>query len=141
MIAIIHDEMVRMLNAAVQNHVEELTGIPISPNSVCTTVHWKNNTARWLDTIDFTIEGSVDLNRLTSGELHSSSLNIRRVIFNDPYTIVLWKDGTKTIVKTSEGDNFDRFTGLALCVLKKEFGDIRYRQFKNYADGVVSDAH
>ena len=31
---------------------------------------------------------------------------IKKVIFNDPATIVLWDDGTKTVVKCSEGDTY-----------------------------------
>lgn len=77
------------------------------------------------------------LRMLTSDELPPIHLDIKRIIFDAPYTIVLWKDETKTIVKVSEKDFYDRFTGLALCVLKKEIGDIRYQQFKEYARGVI----
>ena len=44
---------------------------------------------------------------------------IDRVIFNKPATIVLWKDGTKTVVKCQKGDHYNKETGLALCCLKK----------------------
>lgn len=48
---------------------------------------------------------------------------IDRVIFNAPATIVIWLDGTKTIVKCQEGDTFDEQTGLALCFMKKALGN------------------
>lgn len=51
------------------------------------------------------------------------SINIERVIFNDPATIVLWKDGTKTIVKAQEGDDFDPEKGLAMAIAKKALGN------------------
>lgn len=48
---------------------------------------------------------------------------IDRVIFNDPATIVIWADGTKTVVKCQDGDVYSRETGLALCIAKKALGN------------------
>ena len=48
---------------------------------------------------------------------------IKKVIFNDPTTIVLWGDGTKTVVKCQEGDVFDKELGLAMAICKKHFGN------------------
>lgn len=48
---------------------------------------------------------------------------IKKVIFNDPATIVIWDDGTKTIVKCQPGDTYDKEKGLALCISKKYFGN------------------
>ena len=48
---------------------------------------------------------------------------VKKVIFNDPATIVYWKDGTKTIVKCQEGDNFDPEKGFAMAFLKKCWGN------------------
>lgn len=45
--------------------------------------------------------------------------DIKRVIFNNPVTIVYWEDGTKTVVKCGEDDTFDEEKGLALCFMKK----------------------
>ena len=45
------------------------------------------------------------------------------VIFNNPYTIINWKDGSKTIVKCMEGDAFDEHVGFQAAVTKKVFGD------------------
>ena len=42
-------------------------------------------------------------------------LRIKKVIFNDPATIVLWSDGTKTVVK-AEGEPFDPEKGLAMAI-------------------------
>lgn len=44
---------------------------------------------------------------------------IEKVIFNEPATIVFWKDGTKTIVKCSPNDEYDREKGLLMCIAKK----------------------
>ena len=48
---------------------------------------------------------------------------VEKVIYNDPATIVFWKDGTKTVVKASENDYYDEQTGFLMCLAKKVFGD------------------
>lgn len=48
---------------------------------------------------------------------------IKNVIFNDPATVVIWNDGTKTVVKCQPGDTYSKETGLALCIAKKYLGN------------------
>ena len=48
---------------------------------------------------------------------------ITRVVFNDPATIVIWSDGTKTVVKCQDGDVYSKREGLAMCIAKKHFGN------------------
>lgn len=48
---------------------------------------------------------------------------VKRVIFNDPATIILWEDGSKTVVKCQSGDTYNRETGFALAYLKKMLGN------------------
>lgn len=38
-------------------------------------------------------------------------------------TVIIWKDGTKTIVKCQEGEDFDFEKGIAMCFMKKAFDD------------------
>lgn len=47
----------------------------------------------------------------------------KKVIFNDPATIVFWNDGTKTVVKCQPGDTYDPEKGLAMCFAKKVLGN------------------
>ena len=51
---------------------------------------------------------------------------ITKVIFNNPATIVFWRDGTKTVVKCNPGDVFDPEKGLAIACMKKLFGNKGY---------------
>ena len=62
------------------------------------------------------------------------NVNIRKVIFNDPATIVLWSDGTKTVVKCGPEDAYDMEKGLAMAIVKKMAGnDNRFHKvFKQY---------
>ena len=48
---------------------------------------------------------------------------IKNVKFNGPATIVFWEDGTKTIVKCQDGDDYSKEVGLAMCIVKKVFGN------------------
>ena len=48
---------------------------------------------------------------------------IKRVIFNDPATIILWADGTKTVVKCAKDEKFDPEKGLAMAIAKKALGN------------------
>lgn len=51
------------------------------------------------------------------------NIEIVKVIFNEPATIVIWSDGTKTVVKAQNGETFDREKGLAMAICKKAFGN------------------
>ena len=42
-----------------------------------------------------------------------------RVIFNDPATIVLWSDGTKTVSKAAGCDEYEPMRGVMTCALRK----------------------
>lgn len=48
---------------------------------------------------------------------------IKTVIFHNPATIVKWIDGTKTVVKCSPDDVFDKEKGLMACIIKKLTGN------------------
>ena len=48
---------------------------------------------------------------------------IKNVKFNGPATIVFWADGTKTVVKCQGGDDYSEEVGLAMCIVKKAFGN------------------
>lgn len=47
----------------------------------------------------------------------------KKVKFNGPATIILWEDGTKTVVKCQEDDVFNEYTGVLACFAKKMFGN------------------
>lgn len=59
-----------------------------------------------------------------------STFAIEKVIFNPPATIVLWLDGTKTIVKCKDGEEFSEWDGIALCLAKKLYGPNFHKIFR-----------
>lgn len=56
-------------------------------------------------------------------KIENEAPEIKKVIFNNPATIVLWEDGTKTVVKAQNGETFDEEKGLALAISKKVLGN------------------
>lgn len=45
-----------------------------------------------------------------------------KILYNNPYTTVIWNDGTHTVTKAKSKKSFDKETGLAECYLKKCLG-------------------
>lgn len=52
-----------------------------------------------------------------------NSVDVQKVIFNPPATIVFWSDGTKTVVKTMSGESFDMYHGFTAALAKKVYGN------------------
>lgn len=65
-------------------------------------------------------------------DIPSAYFVIDKVIFNPPATIVFWKDGTKTVVKCKEGEEFSEWAGIALCLAKKMYGPNFHKIFKSH---------
>ncbi|CAK7007826.1 MAG: hypothetical protein EUB_01571 [Eubacterium sp.] len=80
-------------------------------NSTCNTIQ-KVHYERY--------SSSVTASAIYTGTLYSPK--IRKVIFNNPATIVFWEDGTKTVVKANN-EIFDPEKGLAMAISKKAFGN------------------
>lgn len=79
---------------------------------------------------DWELQKRLMLNSVYGIEI-SKLMGIKKVIFNAPATIVLWNDGTKTVVKCSENDIFDPEKGLAFCFLKKLLGNDYYKTIRS----------
>ena len=47
---------------------------------------------------------------------------VDRVIFSGPATIVIFTDGTKSMVKCMEGEKFERYAGFCAAIMKRLFG-------------------
>lgn len=52
-----------------------------------------------------------------------TSVNVKKIIFNSPATIVFWGDGTKTVVKTMSEESFDMYNGFTAALAKKVYGN------------------
>lgn len=52
-----------------------------------------------------------------------TALQVDRIIYNPPATIVFWKNGEKTIVKCSENEEFSKYHGFCAALAKHVFGN------------------
>ena len=88
--------------------------------------------------IYYTTDNGVDYS-ISFGDTNVKSMKdyVKKVYFNQPYTIVIWSDGTKTIVKCANGCKYDKYTGLTTCFLKKFMGDCGFSKFKNFANSIL----
>lgn len=92
--------------------------------------------------ISKTIEGWVNSlkndneSNLNKKQKKEEKLVIKKVIFSDPATIVLWNDGTKTVVKTQNGDPYDPEKGLAMACMRKMLSDKDYHEHLEEAQRV-----
>lgn len=55
--------------------------------------------------------------------VENTMLSIKDVIFNPPATIVFWGDGSKTVVKCQEDEEFDPEKGLTMAFFKRMHGN------------------
>ena len=63
----------------------------------------------------------VDYNGI-SRRSNTMKYGIKEIIYNDAATIVYWTDGTKTVVKCNENDEYSEYSGFVAAVAKKMYG-------------------
>lgn len=64
---------------------------------------------------------------------------VKKIIFSEPATIVLWGDGSKTVVKCNvKSEPYDKEKGLAMCIAERYFGN--YTKFKKAMKEAEEDA-
>lgn len=51
------------------------------------------------------------------------SMQISKVIYSNPATIVFWKDGTKTVVKCQEDDKYSYSAGIMHAIIRKMYSE------------------
>ena len=81
------------------------------------SIDWRNNYMPYVNLELGRIEDVKFINQLPKFDKNE----IKDVRYNDPATIVFWKDGTKTVVKCQKdkGDTYNPELGLAMCIIKK----------------------
>lgn len=53
----------------------------------------------------------------------SRDVRPEKVVFNPPATVVVWDDGSKTVVRCDEEDMYDEREGFLLCCAKRLMGN------------------
>jgi hypothetical protein len=75
--------------------------------------------------VEINLEGLIRVQDYSTPKIpiKRKSLAVKKVIYNPPATIILWEDGTKTVVKCDPRDEYDPKYGFALCYMKKALGN------------------
>ena len=82
--------------------------------------NYQEDTDEYIKSFDNIFRGLKDSNRAI---VLKEVFGIEKVIFNAPATVVIWKDGTKTVVKSGDYDVFVPEKGLAMAIAKKALGN------------------
>ena len=83
----------------------------------------KNNMDWYCDILNGFRMPKSDMASIMKSTKSNDILKPERVIYNDPATIIIWNDKTKTVVKAHDGDQYDPVVGFLLCVMKKFYGN------------------
>ena len=68
------------------------------------------------------------------------SVDVKKVIYSGPCTIVIWADDSKTIVRCQDGDTYSKEVGLLMCLAKRVWGkNASGSNFKDYISQVISE--
>ena len=70
-----------------------------------------------------TTNTSTDYTKFSANGNSPKTFAIKDVIFSPPATIVLWADGTKTVVRCQNDETYSKEVGLAMCICKRAYGN------------------
>lgn len=137
-----HEKAIKMISLSIYGassprQIEKVMDV----NSLYPSIMYNSGIGYAKHDVDSTFELFSNIAEKTSLSLKSNNNTIhiehmiKKVIFNEPATIVIWNDGTKTIVK-AEGEVFDPEKGLAMAISKKVMGNNGkyYNVFKKWTN-------
>jgi hypothetical protein len=77
---------------------------------------------------------------LEENNMSRKSVEVKKVIYSGPCTIVIWADDSKTIVRCQDGDTHSKEVGLLMCLAKKVWGtNTSGSNFNDYISKVISE--
>nr|DAW33576.1 MAG TPA: pepsin inhibitor [Caudoviricetes sp.] len=81
-----------------------------------------------------------ELFNLEENNMSRKSLEVKKVIYSGPCTIVIWADDSKTIVRCQDGDTYSKEVGLLMCLAKKVWGtNASGSNFNDYISKAISE--
>jgi len=110
------------------NHYSTKGNFYFDPDELVPETYYEKNPCAFKTGFSYVDNATLEARRLEINQKRKerqdkrTNFAIKKVIFNNPCTIVLWEDGTKTIVKCS-GEHFDAEKGLAMAISKKALGN------------------
>lgn len=101
--------------------------MPMKNDTLSVTFDAEINPVTWLKVLGYIPDDSFYQAKL-------GLYNIQKVIFNPPATVIIWADGSKTVVKVKEGETYDKWAGLAFCISKKILGENFHAFYRAFCD-------
>lgn len=105
------------------NYIRDGKGTPLVKRSAQMWLEVRDNVVSNLAVDSIVVPANLYFDTLNLNYFTYANDFISKVIFNNPATIVFWKDGTKTVVKCSSKDEFDPYFGLCCAITKKMIGN------------------
>mgnify|MGYP004557584277 CR=1 FL=1 len=111
------------------------------PLDILGDIHSANSLASYI------LDGVANINELfkrafnlEENNMSRKSLEIKKVIYSGPCTIVIWADESKTIVRCQDGDRYSKEVGLLMCLAKKVWGtNASGSNFNDYISKAISE--
>lgn len=93
-------------------------------NTISETAHIENNDRKEEKEMHYrTHEEIVNEFKLFIKNPEDESFKYKKIIFSKRATIILWEDGTKTVVIASPDRDWDPYSGVAIAFMKKALGN------------------
>ena len=74
------------------------------------------------DTVTHALRDCLKNINMEDTDMLGKSVEIKKVIYSKPATIVYWMDGDKTVVRCKDGDTYSKEVGLLMCLAKRVWG-------------------
>lgn len=88
--------------------------------------------------LDYSTRFFTDAVSIIPKKTNKEKLEIKQLIFNPPATIIKWEDDTKTIVKTTENDEYNPVFGFLMAYYQKHSG-LTKTQVGKFTNGLVKE--
>lgn len=113
------EECLRKWNQHVENRNKLMNGFMFNDSiGIQKEVEFMNNYM-----VNDAIKTATAYAELDSLTVQRCAPQIKKVHFNNPVTVIIWNDGTKTLVRTQDGEVYDPEKGMALAIAKKFLGN------------------
>lgn len=106
---------------------------------------WNNSYANWINhnyttTLNdsyisvFTEEDNKSVNKQKEQRNKKMNKKIKKIILNNPATVIFWNDNSKTVVKCTDGDKYNPLNGIAIAFMKGMLDKKAYNKLKKAAE-------
>lgn len=106
---------------------------------------WNNSYADWINrnyttTLNdsyisvFAEEDNKSVNKQKEQRNKKMNKKIKKIILNNPATIIFWNDNSKTVVKCMDGDKYNPLNGIAIAFMKGMLDKQTYNKLKKSAE-------